>query len=340
MAPYPSTGMRSFSARLKAALEALAVGDALGMPTEYRTYAEIRTECEFVNHFLDPSLSRAHPYLPKGSVTDDTEQVLYLIRQYLRDKAVTVKGTVKALLQWYEEKKPASFGYIGPSSQRALERLKRGEPPEMTGMEGTTCGGPMRMPAVALCTPKGQYDQLVESVYAALLPTHNTNIAIEAALALAFGIHAAASGARLAEVIKKSIQGAEFGRNRGSQVVGASTKARIELITSIIPNLTSREQVMKFLYDVIGTEMMSNQVVPVVFGILFYSWDNPWEAICMGASIGGDTDTIASMAGFLTTLLVGEHNIPREVVSFVMERNKLSLEEIALEVAQQFWHDI
>lgn len=340
MAPRPLTGMTSFVENIRAALEALAVGDALGMPTEYMTYEEIRAQFTFVDHLVDASLNRIHPGLPKGSVTDDTEQVLYLMRQYLKDKAVTVDGTVSALLKWYEEKKPMTFGYIGPSSQRALEQLKRGVPPKITGAEGITCGGAMRMPAVALCTPRGSYEQLVENVHAALLPTHNTNIAIEAAAALAFGLHAAAMGNGVTEVVKKSLQGAELGRCRGNQLVGASTKARIELIASIVPSLRGCEQVMRFLYDVIGTEMISNQVVPVVFGITLHSWDNPWQAICIGASIGGDTDTIAALAGFFTTLLNGEHNIPGEIVSHILGRNQLVLDEIVLGVAQEFWRDV
>lgn len=331
---------RDFVRRVKAALEALAVGDALGMPVEYMTYDEIKTKFGFVERLLNPSVSRIHSNLPKGAITDDTEQVLYLIHQYLKDKNITVDGTVRALLQWYEAKAPATTGYIGPSSRKALERLKSGELPEVTGIEGVTCGGAMRMPAVALCTPRENYDQLIENVYAALLPTHNTNLAIEGAAALAFGMHAAASGARISEVMERSLQGAKLGRTRGRQLVGASTEARIRLVISIIAQLKNREQIMRFLYSTIGTEMFTNQVVPVIFGIVLYSHDNPWQAICMGASIGGDTDTIAGLSGFFTTLLTGEHNIPREVVHYVISQNQLVLDEIAYNIVQEFWQGL
>ena len=60
---------------LKSVLEALAVGDALGMPSEFMTQSDIDQIYPEINGLLDPSKSYTHFELPYGSVTDDTEQL-------------------------------------------------------------------------------------------------------------------------------------------------------------------------------------------------------------------------------------------------------------------------
>ncbi|HPB63355.1 MAG TPA: hypothetical protein PLD15_05310, partial [Mesotoga sp.] len=52
-------------------------------------------------------------------------------------------------------------------------------------------------------------------------------------------------------------------------------------------------------------------------------------SIRMGASVGGDTDTIAALAGLLSALHSGDHNIPEEIVEEVLNVNRLDLSEIA-----------
>ncbi|RLG04527.1 MAG: hypothetical protein DRN61_02900 [Thaumarchaeota archaeon] len=325
---------------IQKALEAFAVGDAMGMPTEYMNRDEIKTRFGFVDRLLDPKVSPLHPELPMAKVTDDTEQLLYLLDEYLKERKVTVEATVRALLQWFEEAEPVRHGYIGPNSRKALERLRRGDPPEITGKEGTTCGGVMRVAAAALCTPLGNWDLLIKNVHACLLPTHNTQVAIEAAMAFAFAVHSALAGRGLEGTLRRALEGATVGRRMGTKLVGASTKARVKFVLKEIKNFKDKEEVMEFLYEVVGTEMASNQVTPVVLGIVSFSWQDPWQAICMGCSIGGDTDTIAALSGLLSTLLSGSHNIPKDVVKQVMVVNNLDLAGYAFRIKEFFQNDL
>ena len=330
---------RDLARILQAALEAFVVGDALGAPVEYMPREQLVERLGFVNDLLDPRQSYIHQYLPKGSVTDDTSQLLVVWQQYLLDKKVTLEGTVKALLQWYREAPPHIKKCIGPTSAKALKRLEEGESPEITGSAGITCGGVMRVPAVAICTPRAQYAELAENVYLSLLPTHNTNIALEAATALAFAIHAAMEGAERDDVIEKAFSGAVIGRRRGVTFVGASTLARLKIIITTLPTLKSPKCLMEYLYNVIGTEMVANQVVPVVFGLSFWAQQNPWQAITMGASLGGDTDTIAALTGFLATLLnAGNHFIPQEIVDYVLKVNNIDVQKLAKLTVDVFWN--
>ena len=88
----------------KKILEAFATGDAMGMPTEFMTPPQIREMLkEGYTGLISSEKSLTHFNLPTGSVTDDTEQVLYLLHVYRRDGSVTVENTVSALEAWITE---------------------------------------------------------------------------------------------------------------------------------------------------------------------------------------------------------------------------------------------
>ena len=52
-----------------------------------------------------------------------------------------------------------------------------------------------------------------------------------------------------------------------------------------------------------------------------------------GASMGGDTDTIAALAGALCAAFAGRHNIPAEIQNMVLETNHLDLEQLSQSVS-------
>ena len=167
--------------RVTACLTAFACGDALGMATEFMTREQI--EGAFpggVTRLLEQKDSQNHGDLTPGSVTDDTEQVAYLLERYRAKGEVTVEDTVDALLAWIRETGAVEKHYIGPSSLKALTAIKNGADPATTG-SGTTCGGIMRTPAAVCFDPDQTMAALRENVRTALLHTQNTTESLEAA---------------------------------------------------------------------------------------------------------------------------------------------------------------
>ncbi len=77
-----------------------ACGDAVGKATEFMTLQEIQDTIGHIDGFVSPSLSRNHSDLKEWEVTDDTEQNLFILRAYLKDKKVTIENTVDALVDW------------------------------------------------------------------------------------------------------------------------------------------------------------------------------------------------------------------------------------------------
>ena len=125
-------------ARIDAALLSFACGDALGMATEFMTRDQIeRAFPDGVTRLLSQKDSQNHWDLTPGSVTDDTEQVAYLLERYRAKGQVTVADTVDALLVWIRETRAVEKHYIGPSSLKALTAIENGADPATAGT-GTT----------------------------------------------------------------------------------------------------------------------------------------------------------------------------------------------------------
>ncbi len=315
-------------ALVKAFLEALAVGDAFGKATEYCTQREVESRLPSVTRLLKPEESLAHTDLEWGRVTDDTEQNLYLIREYARKKRVDPHDTAECLLRWSEETDAAR--YMGPSSKKALIAIREGADITQTGLNGTTCGGMMRTPAAFLFrTP----DTLEKNITACLMPTHYTAAAMEAAMCYAYALQAAAGGEDMEGILRCACDGAERGRAYGSSLrvagVAPSCAARIRYLQRVRKELTDDRAVKDFLYQVLGATLASCDVCACVFGLFMYAEKDVFLAVRLATEMGGDTDTIACLAAGLCTLYAGGHNLDPDMVRLVAEANAIDFDAAA-----------
>ena len=316
--------------RLTAVLEAFVTGDAMGMATEFMTRKEIiRKFGGWVTHLIDTKDSKLHKDLPVGSVTDDSEENLFLMEEYEKMGEVTVEATVEGLLRWIRESDALEKKYIGPSASKALTDIKNGGSPYESGRGGTTCGGIMRTPCAFLFSPGQAEDQLAVHIWRCLVPTHNTSEAMEAAGAYGFALRAAFLGESFEEIIDAAMRGGERLLELVEEIHSApSSSARIKEVV-----IQSREmdecQLMEWLHDVLGSGLSSADVCGAVFGAFAMAGGDVFKAVCMGASMGGDTDTIAALAGALSTAFVGNHNIPGDILETVKNVNHLDLAGLA-----------
>lgn len=310
-------------------LEALAVGDAFGKVTEYCSLEDIDHKLGRVDTLLTPEESLTHNDLAHGQVTDDTEQNLYLIKQFAKDKKVTAHNTAEALIKWVEETDAEK--YMGPSSGAALRKIKAGEDIKKTGLNGTTSGGIMRVPAVFLfSTP----DNLVQNVVACLTPTHNTAVAIDAAVTFACALQTAAQdNSSIEDICSAAYEGSLIGRRYGSQIrtaaVAPGCGERVRYLEEYLPQIKDERTLKEHLYYVLGTTCSSWDVCSSVFAIFLWAKDDVFEAVRISTEVGGDTDTIACLAACLSSLYAKGHNIPEEMVELVADTNNIDFAEIA-----------
>lgn len=318
--------------RARAALLGLAVGDALGMPTQSLPREAIKSHYgELVDDFR--AAPDDHPIaagMPLGSVTDDTEQAV-LLAQLLIDGGGRIDPAelARRLLTWERDMRDkGSHDLLGPSTRRALDELLAGGDPAHTGRFGDTNGAAMRITPVGIAVAADDPDRLVDRVVEASCLTHNTSLALGAAAAVAATVSAALDGADLPAATEYAVQAARLAAPRGHWVPGAGVAERIEQALEI----TSGADVPRLL-DVIdrhvGTSVRSNESIPAAFAVLHGCSHDPWLACRIGASVGGDCDTIAAMAGAMAGALWGSERVPDAAVRLVQSVNGLPIDVLA-----------
>jgi ADP-ribosylglycohydrolase len=140
--------------RARGALYGLAIGDALGMPTQMMSRSEVVARWgPLLPGFEAPP--PGHPIadgMAAGSVTDDTEQAVLLGRLLVRGHGeIDPREWASALAGWEKEMAArGSLDLLGPSTKRALLAVQAGTPPQEAGRHGDTNGAAMRITPVGI----------------------------------------------------------------------------------------------------------------------------------------------------------------------------------------------
>ena len=302
-----------------------ACGDAVGKATEFMTPQDIESRFGRINGLPDISKSLTHSDLPLYAVTDDTEQNLWLLRRYLKDKAVTIENTVDELLKWIDGTDAIRKHYIGPSSLKALQGIKNGEDPLKAGINGTTCGGIMRVPAAVFAARILNLD-LDTCIYNALVCTHNNSIALESAYAYAYALSYALAnpGCSNKDFLGKAKEGCTVGLSKAPWIsAGASLLDRLIFLEKMDLRRYEEQAFKSFIYGVLGTGLPSYETASAVFALLLYT-DDPVKTMFLSAELGGDTDTIGALACSLAGVRNLAAEMPEEIEKPVLEYNRIT----------------
>lgn len=313
--------------RAQGCLWGLAIGDALGMPTQDLPPDIICADYGHI-HSLLPAGSRQviAEGAPAGMITDDTEQALVLARLLAADGRVDPRALTDALLTWENDMiARGSLDLLGPSTKRALLAIREGASPADAGRTGTTNGAAMRVAPVGIVVPSEPMGELVDAVVAASRPTHGTSVALAGAAAVAGVVSAALDGADLAAALEFGLAAAAEAAAQGTHFTAPDIALRTRWA---IDQLRRAPDPITALFHLIGTSMQSHE--SVVAALAITALDIPdWEAVCLAASAGGDTDTVGAMVGAMRGALSGMETWPADVVNQIAERNSLSFDTLA-----------
>ena len=313
------------------ALYGLAIGDALGMPTQLMSRDEVANRYGVIDRFR--AAEAGHPLaggLPAGHVTDDTEQSLLLARLLVEGHGHIAKGAfARALVEWEDGMRArGSLDLLGPSTKRAVQAVLDGEPLATAGRFGTTNGAAMRVAPVGIIRSWQPIDTLVDLVVEASMVTHNTGVAIAGAAAVAAAVSAGIDGAEFAAAVDAALEAARIGATRGYWVAAADVASRIRLAIALADPADVDGSLTR-IYEIVGTSLATQESVPAAFGLLATFPDDPWRAACAAATLGGDSDTIAALAGAIGGALRGTTAFPRQAREMVVAVNVLDLEAVA-----------
>ena len=323
--------------RARGALYGLAIGDALGMPTQMMPRPDIISRWGPMLTGFEPA-PPGHPIAaghPAGTVTDDTEQAVLVGRLLVAGQGtVDPRALADALVAWEADMAArGSLDLLGPSTRRAVAAVLAGTPPEQAGASGDTNGAAMRITPVGIATSIGAADgaaalgPLIDRVEAVSRVTHDTGLALAGAAAVAAAVSAGVSGAPVAGAIRAAATAARLAAGRGHWVAGADVAARIEWATGLVAGRPAGEAA-DLIYRLVGTSLATQESVPAAFAALSVVPDDPWRMCHFAASLGGDTDTIAAMAGAVAGACHGEAAFPAEAAA-VIDAHGLDLPGLA-----------
>jgi ADP-ribosylglycohydrolase len=274
-----------------------ALGDAWGMPA----YFDLDHTWEAYGGWITelkpgPPDHPVHFGLPAGRITDDSEQAFSLARAFIQRGGVSLEATVAAIIEWYDRVGGDESPYVGPSTRRGVQALKRGDDPHTTGTWGDTNGAAMRISPVGLLHPGDPLGAVADAAVVCI-PTHNTNVAISGACAVAAAVAIAMTEeATLDAVIAAGVLGAELGRKKGRRWLGPSAARRIQMAVEIARGPGDELFRLRQLYDVIGTSLSVPETVGAAFGVLVMAKGDPRQTAIYAANLSGDADTVGAIA--------------------------------------------
>ena len=330
--------------RAYGALAGLALGDALGMPTQAMSPEQIRAVYGRITGLVDGDASQPYaPGMPAGSVTDDTEQALLIASLLVRGRG-TSSGRVAleagefahALLAWEDSMiERGSLDLLGPSTKAALERVRAGEDPLTVGGAGTTNGAAMRVTPIGIAMPTADPEAFADAVWSSCQVTHATRQGFQSAAlvaaAVSFGIDAACSPSLdLRSLLWKALSYVDSLPERGAWTPDPDVVAATRRAMQLVANPASSS--LACLVEQVGTSVASAQAIPMAFALL--ARDPSPQALLDAANIGGDTDTIGAIAGAILGAALGFEVFVGRGLAQVELASHLDLPSVALELLE------
>lgn len=281
--------------RFRGCLLGGAAGDALGMPVEGYTAEQIQSLFGRIEDMHSPPEGHFHACHQPGQFTDDTEETLILAESIIEHKGFSANGFSERLMRWgstWSLDQRLSSG-VGFATRSAVESMIAGTPWQESGISIPTCGSAMRAAPIGLFY---HADLGLIRSYADLqsLPTHSSPASRAGAVAVAAGVALGLLGLPKEMILE--------GAARQAGRLDPDLAGRLLWVRTLL------DLPPKDAQDMIRNSPLARETVVSAF-YCFLRFE-PEEGLVAAASGGGDTDSVASIAGNLFGAAYGEGWIP------------------------------
>lgn len=289
-----------------------ALGDSLGLPSEGMSRRRI------ARRWPGPLGQRL--VLGRGMVSDDTEHAFFTASALARceGSSALLQKLLARRLRWWLLCLPAG---VGLATARAIFKLWLGIPPAKAGVASAGNGPVMRAPLLGACFPRDESKRR-DFVTACTHLTHTDPRALQAALMAAEAAAFAARGEAEIEPLLNSFDAL------GQHEVWKP------LLRSLRDSLGRSDSVADYA-AAIGCRDGVSGYAPLSTAVALYAWlrhrhDFP-RIISEAVACGGDTDTVAAIAGGIAGAEAQGVSFPNEWVDRLADR-PLSTSRIKLMV--------
>lgn len=311
--------------RIAGSLTLAGMGDALGAATEQWSMDEIEVQHGgLVRHFVHPpeDTFAGASGGRRAEVTDDASQLYYLAMELIAtDGSLTAERWNSCFLRWANACPKAAI--LGQNTAEIVGALRAGSNANLVGVigrssrkmtsVGTSNGAAIRIAPVGLMHP-GYIEAACLQALKLCGPTHDTDVAASAACAVASATSQALVTDTLNDVWDAAKAGAHFGTvacgTSMRRVAGAKFLPRLQLALHIAQDACNDRQFMRCMEQWVGTSIHAAESVPAAFGVVMYTQADPARTIQIAASMGNDTDSMATIAGAIAGAFRGFHTLP------------------------------
>lgn len=274
----------------------VAVGDALGVPVEFKKRGT----------FLVTGMQGYGTHnQPPGTWSDDTSLTLALADSFLTDD-VNLEGIARRFTEWYDNAAYTPHGKvfdIGNATAKAIERLKKGVAPEQAGGAGERDNGngslmriaPLAFYMYAIRKPEERF-RIVKEVSSL---THAHEWSVAACYIYVEMLNKLRMGRKKKEAYTELRE--DFAR--GVSFISKATLAKFVRILENDISALPEEDIRSsgFVIDTLEAAFWC-----------FLTTDNYKDAVLKAVNLGDDTDTTGAVTGALAGLAYGLEGIPQE----------------------------
>ncbi|MFF2908351.1 ADP-ribosylglycohydrolase family protein [Paenibacillus sp. NPDC057934] len=317
--------------KILGALYGMAIGDAMGMPSELWGRNKVKAYFGTITDFLDgPKENDVACNFTRGQFTDDTSQALLILDALIESDFVPDTAVIgRHLLEWADRLNAFENNILGPSSKAALLALKAGKDAVEFTSKAETNGAAMRIAPVGGLFLPAEAQKLSKFVYDISKVTHSTDVAVGGAAMVAAAVGAAIVDKSWEDIMAHAVSAYLEAKDYGAETYSASLPARLKLALEYAEKYEGQdERFLQVIYDVIGSGVITSESVPAALAIAYYAKE-PQRCSLLCANLGGDTDTIGAMATAICGAKSGADAIDPAWRALIDEANGVNLSQYA-----------
>jgi ADP-ribosylglycohydrolase len=297
--------------RILGGLWGAVTGDALGVPVEFKSRAEVQA---------DPVTNmRGHGthQQPAGTWSDDSSLLLCSADSLLRHDFNT-EDMGQRFVAWYQEKLWTPWGKVfdvGVTTSQALARIANGVRAEVAGNDDQYSNGNgslMRILPVTLRFTEQPVPALLERVHRASAVTHRHARSQMACGFYALVIRELLSGAKVADAFAQGVE--SFRSFYEPDPYWAVELDYFQL--AMAKDLAARPEP-----EIDSSGYVVHTLTASLWCLL--TTDNYHDCVLKAVNLGGDTDTTGCVAGGLAGVAYGTSAVPQQWIEQLARRQEL-----------------
>jgi len=309
----------SLKERVMGGLTGLVVGDALGLPAQFKERDELRRDP------IKGMVGSDFFETPPGTWSDDSSLALATADAVIRE-GLDLEAIAEAFVKWFKHGEYTPFGRafdLGMTVSSAVLRLIDGEPPTSSGLYRASNGSLMRILPIPLYTHCSPPEEVVEWAFKASAITHSHPLALLSCGYYSLLIKAVMEGMGKDEALKKASE----------QLVNVIKSRHPHLLKHLKPD---GELGRVITLEILNTDEDGIQSDGYVVHTLeasiwaFHRTNSFKEALLLAVNLGDDADTVGAVCGGLAGTYYGLKAIPNEWI------NTLQRKEYILSLTKAF----